>query len=120
MPNFRPVSEAVITIDNMTGQRYYTGGNFEQADEALARFLNEHPDSELFEKLGVDGEITGQDISNYRRNNDLTWHEENDRIHMDLVSEDVNGTYGHLGGTSESKKQEKGQEYVQDTSCKSK
>lgn len=38
--------------------------------------------------------------------------------HMDLVSEDVNGTYSHLGGTSESKKQENGQEYVQDTSCK--
>ena len=119
VPNFRPVSETVVSIKNMTGQRYNTGGNFEQADEAFARFLNEHQDTEWLDKLGVDGEVTGQDIIDYRQSNKLTWHEENDRIHMDLVSEDVNGTYGHLGGTSESKKQKNGQEYVQDTNCKS-
>jgi len=101
--NFRPVSQEVVPIGSMTSYRYGAGGNFEQADEAFARYLNDHPNEEWYARLGVDGEVTRSDIKNYRASNNLTWHEENDMVHMDLMSSDVNGEYGHLGGTSESK-----------------
>ena len=116
-PNFRPVSEAVVSIGNMTGERYTSEGNFRQADTALAEYLNEHPNCELYEKIGVNGTVTWKDIEKYRDANDLTWHEENDGKHMDLVSEYINATYGHLGGTAEQKRKESGIEYNVEEDC---
>ena len=116
-PNFRPVSEAVVSIENMMNDRYGATGNFWQADVALAEYLNEHPNCELYEKIGINGTVTWKDIENYREANDLTWHEENDGKHMDLVSEYVNATYGHLGGVAEQKRKERGIEYNVEEDC---
>lgn len=109
---------------NFKYQRYrYKGdGNFPQADIELARLLNNEETrglyGDLYERLGTrGGEITQTDIENYRRNHKLTWHEENDTMHMDLVSSNVNGVYGHLGGTSEKGKENEGREYIEEDNC---
>lgn len=116
-PKFRPVSEAVVSIENMINDRYGTTGNFRQADAALAEYLNKNPNCELYEKMGVNGTITWDDVKEYRETNGLTWHEENDGKHMDLVSEYVNATYGHLGGVAEQKRKESGIEYSVEEDC---
>ena len=61
-PNFRPVSEAVVSIGDMMGERYGTTGNFRQADIALAEYLNKNPNCELYEKMGVNGTVTFSEI----------------------------------------------------------
>lgn len=111
VPNFRPVSEAVVPISNMTQNRYGNGGNFEQADQALADFLNRNPDSDLYNRVAAYGDVDSANVARYRKDNRLAWHEENDLVHMDLVSKDVNETYGHLGGVSEDKQKNDGEEY---------
>ena len=60
----------------------------------------------LYERIGCNGTVTWEDVKAYRDANDLTWHEEIDGKHMDLVSEYVNHTYGHLGGVGEQKRKE--------------
>lgn len=47
----------------------------------------------------------------------MTWHEEIDGKHMDLMSEYVNYTYGHLGGVEEQKRKENGIEYNVEEEC---
>lgn len=55
--------------------------------------------------------LRADDVGRYKNKNDLTWHEENDRVHMDFMSSDVNAVYRHLGGTSESKQMKNGRKY---------
>lgn len=117
VPDFQPVSEAVVSIGNMVSDRYKKDGNFKQADIALAEYLNENPNCELYERIGCNGTVTWEDVKAYRDANDLTWHEEIDGKHMDLVSEYVNHTYGHLGGVGEQKRKENGIEYNVEEEC---
>ena len=92
-------------------------GKFQQADIALAEYLYENPNCELYERIGCNGTVTWEDIKAYRDANDLTWHEEIDGKHMDLMSEYVNYTYGHLGGVEEQKRKENGIEYNVEEEC---
>mgnify|MGYP004585005247 FL=1 len=73
--------------------------------------LNNNPECKLYKKIKHSGKITDYDVEKYRDKNRLTWHEENDMVHMNLVSEDVNHVFGHLGGVSEAKQKAQGREY---------
>lgn len=99
IPDFSPYSIADVEIPNMSGERYGEGGNFEQADNALA---------EQFNKECKDGrsDWTGADVRDWRRDNysDYTWHECTDRKTCQLVPKEINGTFGHFGGVGECNK----------------
>lgn len=92
VPDFSPFEEAQVNIPNMTDNRKLNFGN---ADEVLA---------EYWSKIKYKGKSwTPREISEYRTNNKLTWHEMNNMESMQLVPYDVNNTFGHLGGVSEYK-----------------
>jgi hypothetical protein len=103
-PDFSEVSECTVKIDNMTQNRYdyedaegnYCYGNFSQADQCCAEQWNEN---------AKDGKTdwTAKDVSNYRADRGLTWHERCDTETMDLVPRDINTFFGHLGGCAECK-----------------
>jgi len=93
VPDFSPYAVAEVNIPQMTNKRLGSGGNFEQANEALAQYWT---------KIQFDGQSwTARDVSKYVENNGLTWHEMNNMQGMQLVPTDVNGTFGHLGGVGE-------------------
>lgn len=119
IPDFSPFSESTVKIDKMSGDRTTTRtkivdknngfgraeeyhykikeGNYKQADQTTA-------------KLWTESKREGRswsphDVELYRKQNDLTWHECNDRKTMMLVPTRVNGEFTHLGGTSEAKTQ---------------
>lgn len=93
-PDFTTVSEGTVEIDDFTEKR---NQNFTQADENLA---------EEWTKEGKDGkEWTAQDVKEYRKENNLTWHERADMKTLDLVPQDVHAPIPHDGGIS-AKKQE--------------
>ena len=75
--------------------KYYEPGNFEQADALTA---------EQWTIDGRDGrEWTAQDVAQYRKAHDLTWHECNDMETMQLIPRAINADFGHLGGVGEVK-----------------
>ena len=83
-------SEAEVKISNMTDNRYQ---NFKKADEELAK---------IWTATRHDGKSwTARDIELYRSANDLTWHEMNNMSSMQLVLEEANASFGHLGGVGE-------------------
>ena len=93
IPDFSPYQHAKVKITNMTSDRYGSGKNFEQADEALAQIWN---------SIKHNGKSwTARDISNYRKTHNLTWHEMNNMEYVQLVPTEVNATFRHLGGCSE-------------------
>ena len=93
VPDFSPYAVAEVNIPQMTNKRLGSGGNFEQANEALAQYWT---------KIQFDGQSwTARDVSKYVENNGLTWHEMNNMQGMQLVPTDVNSTFGHLGGVGE-------------------
>ena len=97
VPDFSPVSKAQVEIPNMQASRTK---NFAQADQALAKKLNES--EELARGFGMEpGKVTIKNIENYRKQNKLTWHELNDTKNMQLVPTEINATFGHLGGVGE-------------------
>ena len=74
-------------------ERYGPKGNFVQADEKLA---------DEWSKINRNGrKWTPTDIEQYRLSNNLTWHEMNDMMHVQLVPTEVNARFGHLGGVGE-------------------
>lgn len=76
--------------------KYHNPGNFDQADILTA---------EQWSKDGRDGkEWTAADVAQYRRENNLTWHECNDGETMMMVPSEVNSDFGHLGGVGEIKR----------------
>ena len=76
--------------------KYYNPGNFDQADILTA---------EQWSKDGRDDkEWTAEDVAQYRKENNLTWHECNDGETMMLIPTDVNSDFGHLGGVGEIKR----------------
>lgn len=99
IPNFTPFAKATVEIPNMSGERYIDGGNFEQADNALA---------EQWNKVGKDSrhDWTGAEVRDWRRENlsKYTWHECTDRKTCQLIPRDINSSFGHLGGVGECNK----------------
>lgn len=103
-PDFGPVAEETVEIDNMTEHRddYYDSdgtkmdGNFSQADQACAKKWNES---------AKDGKTdwTARDVSDWRKDNNCSWHERQDCKTMDLVDRDVHETCTHSGGVAECK-----------------
>lgn len=91
-PDFSTVSEGTVEINDFTEDR---NANFTQADEKLAeKWTNE----------GKDGkEWTAQDVKNYRKENNLSWHERSDMKTMDLVPQEIHGNIPHSGGISAAK-----------------
>lgn len=95
VPDFSKYALRQVRISTMTDNRYGSGGNFEQADTELASYWSKT------KYLGK--EWSPRDVSNYRYENNLTWHEMNNMHSMQLVPTEVNSTFGHLGGVSEYK-----------------
>lgn len=90
VPDFSKHALRQVAIDNMTNNR---SSNFRQADEVLAK---------NWSKIKFNGKTwSARDVSNYRINNGLTWHEMNNMQTMQLVPTEINATWGHLGGVGE-------------------
>lgn len=91
-PDFSPVSKGTVEIKDFTDDRV---ANFTQADEQLA---------DKWTAEGKDGkEWTPQNIKNYRKENNLSWHERSDMKTLDLVPQEVHGNVPHSGGISVAK-----------------
>jgi len=91
-PDFSVVSEGTVEIEDFTEDR---NANFTQADEKLA---------EQWTKEGKDGkEWSPQDVKEYRKENNLSWHERSDKKTMDLVPQEIHGNIPHSGGISATK-----------------
>lgn len=91
VPDFSDFSLRQVTISGMTNNR---SKNFAQADKILAEYWSKT-------KFGGKASWSARDVSNYRSQNGLTWHEMNNMKTMQLVPSEVNGTFGHLGGVGE-------------------
>lgn len=95
VPDFSPYAIAEVKIPKMTDVRHGAGGNFEQADIALA---------EYWTKIKYQNRTwTGADVESFRANYQykLTWHEMSNMESMQLVPFDVNNTFTHFGGVAE-------------------
>ena len=103
-PDFSKCSEATVKIDNMTEHREdyrdsnnnLQPGNFSQADVKCA---------DLWNKQKKDGKAdwTDRDVYDYRKTNQLEWHERCDMKIMDLVKHDIHDYFRHSGGVAECK-----------------
>jgi hypothetical protein len=77
----------------MTNQRLGEGGNYEQADTALA---------EYWTRIKYNNKSwSPRDVEAYRTSNNLTWHEMSNMESMQLVPYEVNHTFTHYGGVAE-------------------
>ena len=93
VPDFSPYQIEQVKILNMTSKRLGIGGNYEQADTALA---------EYWTRIKHNGQTwSARDVANYRTSNNLTWHEMSNMEYMQLVPYDVNHTFTHYGGVAE-------------------
>lgn len=91
-PDFSTISEGTVEIEDFSTER---NENFTQADENLA---------EQWTSEGKDGkEWSPQDIKEYRKENNLSWHERSDMKTMDLTPQEVHGNVPHSGGISAAK-----------------
>ncbi|WP_242519901.1 HNH endonuclease [Bacillus sp. RHFS10] len=105
VPDFSPVAKGQVEVDYMLGGKGPKGNaargyNFSQANEKLAEQLNNSP--ELAHKFGMEsGAIRAKDIEKFRVKNNLTWHELNDGVTMQLVPTEINAKFGHVGGVGE-------------------
>ena len=108
VPDFSPTSRGEVQIEHMNGGSGKMGtvarnSNFGQADSAMAVELNADPAAA--KSLGITPKngstFTKTDVTNYRKTNNLTWHELNDTKTMQLVPTEVNGKFTHLGGVGE-------------------
>ena len=93
VPDFSEYALAEVKIPNMTNNRINSGGNYEQANEALA---------EYWSSIRHNGRTwTARDVENFRIENNLTWHELSNLETMQLVPYDVNRVFSHYGGVAE-------------------
>lgn len=90
-------AEEEVEIDNMTDNRYESGGNFEQADDKCANKWNE------IQKDGKN-DWTARDIANYRHEHNCSWHECSNMKTCQLVPREIHGYFRHSGGVYEYKK----------------
>ena len=104
-PNFHPVSEATVKIENMTANRYPSfideNGvrhvcNFEKADIKLADQWNaECKDGKT--------DWNKSDVNKWVKDNNLTRHECLDKETMEYVDSDIHKECKHYGGVAECK-----------------
>ncbi|RDU64941.1 hypothetical protein CQA53_07235 [Helicobacter didelphidarum] len=93
-PDFSKISEASVEVDDFTEKRNI---NFAKADKELAKqWTQESKDGK---------EWSAEDVRNYRRENNLTWHERGDMKTMDLASREIHDNTPHSGGISAKKQQ---------------
>lgn len=98
LPEFSPVSEQTVSIDNMTTDM---NQNFKQADAKCAEQWNQEARKDETGKEKTDW--TAREVKQHRINNKLTWHECSDRKTCQLVSQDIHKEFGHTGGRYECK-----------------
>lgn len=93
IPDFSPYAIAEVKIPQMTDKRLGSGGNYEQANTALADLWtkNQH----------MGRSWTARQVEEYRIANNLTWHEMSNMESMQLVPFEVNDTFKHFGGVAE-------------------
>lgn len=94
-PDFSKCSEGTVRIENMTENR---PSNFAQADIKLAEQWN----NEMREGRN---DWKDKDVEEFRKSNNLSWHECCDTKTMNLVSRDIHGAdtsvFLHSGGVAE-------------------
>ena len=78
--NIKAVSEGNVQLEHMDTKR--NGGTFSQASDIVA------------EKLG----ISREDVDDYMKANNLTWHECGDRHTVRAIPSEINQAFGHTGG----------------------
>ena len=83
-PDFSEISRGTIEIDDFSAKRYGAGGNFDQADTKIA------------DRHGC----TKEEVQQWRRDNNYTWHERTDCRTMDKVPREIHGNIPHSGGIS--------------------
>ena len=93
IPDFQLCSIATIKIPDMSIIRRY---NFRQCDKACSIYWNHIHFRQT--------QWTPSLVESYRKTNQLTWHERNDRITCDLIPTKINAFFLHLGGVAECKK----------------
>lgn len=103
-PDFSKCAEATVEISNMTENRldYYDNdgnlkhGNFSQADLKC---------SEQWNASQRDGRTDWkpEDVREWRRENNCSWHERCDTHTMDLVPQEIHSYFSHFGGCAECK-----------------
>lgn len=95
--DFSKFAEESVEIEEMTDNRYDSGGNFEQADTKCA---------EKWNAISKDGKNnwTARDVANYRHENNCSWHECSDMKTCQLVPREIHGYFTHSGGVFEYKK----------------
>ena len=103
-PDFSKCAEATVEIDNMTESRE----NYREADGTTREGNFTQADIKCAEKWSLEGkdgknEWTAREVSNWRHDNNCSWHERCDTKTMDLVSFDIHNHCKHLGGVSECK-----------------
>lgn len=96
-PDYSNCSEGTVQIENMTENR---PNNFAQADIKLAEQWNA-------EKREGRSDWRDEDVEQFRKSNNLSWHECCDTKTMNLVSRDIHGgdtsVFLHSGGVAECK-----------------
>ena len=95
-PDFSPVSEGTVEIDNMTEWRLGEGRNYDQAFKKLADQWN---------SMMKDGKSdwNSRDVVRWASDNKLSPHERMDRKTVDFVPRIINLECKHIGGCSECK-----------------
>lgn len=96
IPDFSPYAIAEVKVPKMTNDRLGKGGNYEQADIALAEYWSKI-------KYNNKSNWTSSDVRNFREEYPikLTWHEMSNMESMQLVPFEVNDTFKHYGGVAE-------------------
>lgn len=88
-PDFSEVAQESVEIEDFTEAR---NGNFAQADESCAKkWSDEQKDGKSW---------TPDEVRQYRKENELTWHERSDMKTMDLVPSVIHNNIPHSGGIS--------------------
>ena len=87
-PDFSPVAEETVEIDDYSTDR---DENYDSADQALADKWNA-------EKMDGRSDWTKEDIKQYRKDHELSWHECADMKTMQLVPREVHLNIPHSGG----------------------
>ena len=83
-PDFSRYAESTVIIPDFTGER---ATNFAQADEAEALKRGCQP----------------QEVAEWRKEHNITWHERGDCKTMDLMPNEIHGNIPHSGGISQIK-----------------
>lgn len=99
-PDFSPVSEGTVEIDNMTGERYGSEGNFAQAYEKQAEQWN-------IEAKDGKTDWAASDVKTWTKMEKLIVHERLDMKTVDFVPEAIHKECKHYGGCAECNERDK-------------